>query len=113
MYDGKLKDTQMIQNARITGASIFIERGMLTIFVDVEYGDGGGQSFGGYDLSRHNGAARFICRVLEVVGVETWADLQGKTVRIKGEPWGRIDSLGHFMQDKWFTPAKELPHVAL
>ena len=44
-----------------------------------------------------------ICRLLEVVEVESWEELLGQPVRIKVED-EVIMALGNFLNDKWFSP---------
>lgn len=95
------------KNAVITGASLGIERGMLTSFVYVEFDEGSQQGFGGFDLTQFNSASHFIRRVLEIASVEEWRNLKGRAVRIKAEPYGIIIALGHFLKDEWFVPSEE------
>ena len=100
------------QNAVIRGAHINIERGMLTASISLEF-NAGSQCFGGYDLTRGNSASLFIRRVLEIDGVDSWEKLKGRPIRVKGEPWGLLQSIGHFLKDEWFDPAKEFKNVEL
>lgn len=76
-------------NGRITSTKFGIDRGfLLTFWVSVE-GQSQGQSLGGYVLatdSKPDGfgkAFKAILNLLNVVGVETWEDLEGQLVRIK------------------------------
>lgn len=92
-----------IQNAKISGTSIgFDDRGP-SFWVHVDYG-GAGQGFGGYRLG---GAFTdyVLFGILKAVGVDLWENLKGKPVRVKIED-GTIKSIGHFLEDKWFTPSE-------
>jgi hypothetical protein len=82
--------------------------------VYLDYGDSG-QGFGGYMLyvpeswSSHrkdckNYAGHFIYRVLEVVGVENWSQLKGKTVRVRADH-SKVYEIGHIVKDDWFNPS--------
>lgn len=90
--------------------------GILTLYLTLDYG-GICQGFGGYGLysknwkERPNFCGHFIRRVLEVVGVEKWHDLQGKTVRAIVEH-EKVHAIGNIIADDWFNPSedfKDLP----
>src|SRR5580700_2686203 len=85
-----------MKNAVITSAEITNDdHGLLSAWLHLEYGNCGGQGFGGYALylpcsySHHdqaleaNYAGHFIWRVMEVAGVTEWSKLKGKTIRLK------------------------------
>ncbi len=110
-------DELEVKNAIITCASIRVDRGfILTAYLHLDYG-AAGQSFGGYVLggiggegikaadhaAQPNICGHFIARVLDIVGVDNWDDLKGKTVRVRGT-YGRVESIGHIVKDKWFSP---------
>jgi hypothetical protein len=110
-----------IQNAIIESATITTEeRGLLTSYVFLDYGDGGHQGFGGFVLhlpeqfkhhSKESGyAGHFIFRVMEIAGVSRWENLKGKTVRVKLNKeglGGRIMGIGHIVKDDWFMPDED------
>jgi hypothetical protein len=112
-----------IQNARITGTMLGVEdHGILSAFVHLDYG-GTGQGFGGYSLDAtpaersahskrrpHAACGLFVARVLEVIGVDTWEELKGKSVRVRTED-GLVVALGHYLLDKWFEPRVELAAI--
>lgn len=99
-----------IKNAIISDAKIFVEdHGLLSAFVYLDYGCVG-QGFGGYSLynpnhiSAKNYCGHFIWRTMEVVGVSSWNELKGKTVRVKASH-ERVHAIGHIIKDDWFDPS--------
>lgn len=93
---------QQIKNARVHSTFLGKEdHGIPSFNVQLDYG-GSAQGFGGFDL-RHYGA-KPIVRILEVLGVESWERLPGTPCRARvGEGWnGKIEALGHFIEDKWY-----------
>lgn len=97
----------VIESARITTG----ERGFLDCWLSLDYG-GCGQGFGGYVLyipkswTHHkleSVAGHFLFRVMEIAGVESWDDLKGKTVRVRGNYAG-IEAIGHIVKNDWFCP---------
>ena len=59
-------------------------------------------------VSRREGSKfgmMFIQKVIDTVGVKSWEDLQGKNVRVKSSHT-EVTSIGHILEDKWFTPKK-------
>lgn len=109
-----------IKNAKITGVSLgYEDHGVFTCNLTLDYG-GGGQSFGGYTLDepkRKNGkflgrfgtayGMEFLIRILKVVGVETWEDLKGKSVRVDAS-WDKVHRIGNYLRDEWFDPEADL-----
>jgi len=105
-------------NAVITGTRIGFDRGVfLCVWLDLDYGGGTCQGFGGYVLggandskcSNHrdqkNICGEFIARCLEMADVEQWDKMVGKTIRVrKTDSWGDIIEIGHIVKDKWFNP---------
>lgn len=93
------------RNAVIKDVSIFIEdHGILTSFVDLDYGNSG-QGFGGYTLEESMG--RWVRGLLGVFKVHDLKDLKGKACRVKIEN-GIARSIGHLLEDRWFTPKEDL-----
>jgi hypothetical protein len=93
------------QNAMVESApQIFIEdHGILTSFVQLEYGGGSRQGFGGYDLRYDNRLADWTQQLLKVFGTYDLANLKGRPCRVKVED-GLVRSIGHFTEERWFTP---------
>lgn len=87
------------------------DHGCLTIWVNLDYG-GVNQGFGGYSLyspnSKQSGnyAGLFIWRILEIVDVNNWDNIIGKTIRVKSDHSG-VEAIGHILKDDWFNPKLE------
>jgi hypothetical protein len=101
-----------IRNAIIGGAHITVEdHGILTAGLILDSCDGV-QVFecGVYapksGINGKNYAGHFIYRVLEIVGVHRWSQLEGKAVRVMGDST-HIEAIGHIIKDVWFEPGKE------
>jgi hypothetical protein len=97
-----------IKNAKITSTMLgFEDHGFLTWFLHLDFGNSG-VGFGGYALGGDN-TDKVIRAILETVGVETWEDLKGKYVRVKGGEWGKkVEAVGNVLEEKWFTPFEDL-----
>lgn len=104
-----------IQNARIEGTFLGIEdHGILTFMIRLEYASGV-QSFGQYMLDYRDkekdeivGNAQgfvLIRRVLEVVGVDSWEKLRGKTIRADAD-YGKVYRIGNIIKDEWCDAAE-------
>ena len=104
-----------IENAKITNTSITMEdHGCLTFWITLE-GGGWGCRFGGYCIGNgFLGATSFnaesgkgleaMMRIMDMVGVSTWEDLEGHYVRCKIERIGDpIDEIGNILKNKWFN----------
>jgi len=100
-----------LKNAVIKSASIFIgDHGMLTAYIHLDFG-GSSQGFGGYVLEggsrgfarSKNYCGHFIRRALDVVGVENWEDLKGKSVRVLSTHH-KVRAIGNIIADEWFCP---------
>jgi hypothetical protein len=104
-----------VKNAIIESVSITNADYGLTIWLILDYG-GSGQGFGGYSLysTKHNThfntqwnvCGHFIQRVMEIVGVEEWNEIPGKTIRVKANQHG-VQAIGHIINDDWFDSKKE------
>lgn len=97
-----------IKNAIIKDADLDIEQGFLTAWIMLDYGTVS-QGFGGFNLYppvRYNYAGLFIHRILEIVGVDKWSKLRGKTIRAKTD-CGKVHAIGHIIKDDWFDPEQE------
>lgn len=106
----------VIENARITKASITMaDHGCLTFWVYLD-GGGWGCGFGGYCIgtgflgsdtfkAENGNGLEAMMRIMDVVGVERWEDLEGKLVRCKVESSGSgpVDEIGNIIKDKWFN----------
>lgn len=102
-----------IQNARITRADLSMaDHGTLILELELE-GNGWGCVFGGYVLGYgFVGSKTFsgspkgieeIMRIMDVVGVNKFNDMQYRYVRVEIEDWGgTIKKIGNIIKDKWF-----------
>lgn len=103
------------KNAVIKSATITADdHGHLSAWLMLDYG-GTGQGFGGYPLylpqsfsnhERKSYAGHFIWRILEISGVTDWAQVTGKTIRVRGGH-SCVKSIGHIVKDDWFTPSED------
>lgn len=107
-----------IKNAKITNTMLGREdHGIFTFAICVEIGGGGCCWIGSYSLDYYDRekecrvfnakSLEAISNILDVVGVDTWEQLEGKYIRVKDEGWGNtIDEIGNLMSDKWFNIRK-------
>jgi hypothetical protein len=110
-----MKTETTIRNAVIMSAQITTkDRGFLDCWITLDYG-GECQSFGGYSLylpksfSHHkmmSVAGHHLFRIMEIAGVESWDDLEGKTIRVDGT-WNKIERIGHIVKDDWYSPIED------
>jgi len=118
-----------IVNARIQSAEIGYDREVfLSVWLILDYGGGSCQGFGGYILggdpyhdmvaNNHAGqsniAGEFIAQCLSIGGAEKFNQLPGKVIRVRrGGGWnGKIEAIGHAIEDKWFEPESRLKEMA-
>lgn len=100
-------------NARITDTFLGIEdHGIFTFSISVELAGGSYCSIGNYCLSytkdnkMHFDArnSEAICKILDVVGVDSWEKLKGEYIRVEVNGWGsEIYTIGNLMKDEWFN----------
>ena len=102
-----------IENAKITHVSITMaDHGCLTFYLTLE-GDGWGVNYGGVSIGTgYVGAKDFkgdgkgleaMMRIMDIVGVTNWEDLEGKYCRIVNPDWGGVVKvIGNILKDKWF-----------
>lgn len=104
-----------IRNAKITGVDLSMaDHGCLFMFIWVE-ADHFGAGIGGYCLGHgylgaddeyFDGTAKgteSIARIMDVIGVEKFSQIEGKFIRIVDEGLGKpISIFGNIVDDKWF-----------
>lgn len=102
----------MIKNATIRSTMIGLEdHGIPTCLLNLDYGDNGAQSFGGRNLRGGKGYGMWtICRILDVLGVDTWENLPGTHLRVDADD-DKVHSIGHIIDDDWFKPEEEQPNA--
>lgn len=87
-------------NARIRSTFLGPEdHGIPTCAIQLDH-EGGTQGFGGYDLRCYPNAWH---QILAVVGAKSWEDLVGKNVRARRNSKRMIESIGHIVEDRWFS----------
>lgn len=103
-----------IKNAQITGTMLGREdHGIFTFMIYVKC-EGWSCGVGGYALDYYNKelgervyfakSLEAVSKILDVVGVDKWEDLNGKYIRLKDNGWGStVDEIGNLMEDKWFN----------
>ena len=104
------------RNAVIEGTMLGLEdHGIMSFYLYVDYG-GSRQGAGGYALDspvkdseghflRREGTAlgmALIVRILEVVGVDKWEDLKGKSIRVRADD-SKVYEVGHLLKDNWLN----------
>ena len=105
-----------IENAKITNVSISMANHCSLVFEIGVEGAGWVCNIGGYKMASgmlnekpenfkaENGAGLVaLMRIMDVVGVDRWEDLEGKYCRVKTEGWGgTIYCIGNILKNKWF-----------
>lgn len=103
-----------IENARIKSTSISMaDHGCLIISLNVE-GNHWGCNIGGWcngvghlgaTLWKGNGSAIVaMMKIMDIVGVSNWEELEGKFIRVEVPCSGSrsISKIGNIIEDKWF-----------
>ena len=102
------------KNAKITGVCIEYEaHGILTAWINLDYGGSGAQGFGGYSFGSKSQVPEkhgpwlgaFVAAMLQTIEVDKWEDLRGETVRVVADN-GKVHRIGHALKDKWFDPGE-------
>ena len=103
-----------IKNALITYADLSMaDHGLFTLRIGIQFDECVHTEIGGYVLGRgYVGASQFegspkgieeIMRIMDVVGVDRFSELEGKYIRIVDEGWNKpIKKFGNIIKDKWF-----------
>jgi hypothetical protein len=113
----KFMDGMEIKNAIITRAELNCgDRGFLSGWLQLDYGDGEGQMLGGgvvlylpKSFTNHKIASlagHWIFRVMEIAGVNRWDEISGKAIRVKAT-FEKVIAIGHIIKDDWFDPEKD------
>jgi hypothetical protein len=94
-----------IKNAVIERVQLgYEDHGIPTCWLFLKY-DGCGQGFGGWDLRWYG--IDFILKILSTLSVNNWEELEGKPCRANASH-GKVKAIGHYLEDKWFEPEKDL-----
>lgn len=103
-------------NAIIEKAELTTKDGHLDCWLTLKLQSGGHQGFGGYALylpksyrhhSKSTPAGHYLYRIMEVAGVVNFDAMKGKCIRVVHKD-GLIHSVGHIVNDDWFTPSEDL-----
>ena len=103
-----------IRNAVIVDARIYFDRGMLTAWLDLDYGSSV-QGFGGFALWTPSAmravkptahAGQFLARCIQVADAESWGRIVGRTVRASCSH-ERVEAIGHIVKEDWFNPQND------
>ena len=91
-------------NAQIKATKLgFIANGICSFDLILDIQGGGGVCVGGWALDGSYGI-NVIKRILEVVSVDTWEELEGKYIRIKDIHLNdRVSSIGNLMKEEWIN----------
>jgi hypothetical protein len=118
--------TKEIKNAIVENTTLDMgDRGLLTAWLQLDYGDGKHQGFGGYvlylpkDYDHHtikgDHAGHFIFRCMQIAGVEDWDKIKGKSIRVKFESGDgfqqKIIAIGHITKNDWFDPSSDFKNM--
>lgn len=117
----KETEKKMVEvNAIISSAELSTENGYLTFAITVDYG-GIYQGFGPYSIyspdSKKNNSDNgknyggiFVYKCMRVAGVKNWNRIVGKSIRVRKQSEdSRIHSIGHIIENYWFSPTEEFP----
>lgn len=99
-------------NAQIKCTKLGFRNGILTFSLALDIQGGGVVCVGGYAMDRYDEkkekrvgteyGTSVIMRILEVVGVNTWEELNGKYIRIKNCSLGdMVTAIGNLMKEEW------------
>lgn len=106
-----------IENGVVESTRLGFDRGVfLCGWLTLKF-NGSGQGFGGFVLGKKNSDERagpyaeiWLLRILEVLEVEKWEDLEGTPLRVDHD-WGKVYGIGHYLKDKWFYPKEEFEEI--
>jgi hypothetical protein len=88
----------VIRNAIIEQANIIARNETAAMFeLVLGYGEGSTQATGKYPVTEED-----LGRLLYICGVESWAELCGRPVRVRASRRS-IMSVGHFIKDEWLA----------
>ena len=94
------------KNAIIESTFLGMEdHGILTYFLQLNYGDSSSQGFGGYNCAIGDVLGASVKRILQICEVTQWEKLKGKIVRVQVEPGKMIQKIGHPLKEMWFDPS--------
>lgn len=109
-YATLINNGYRIENAQIKSVDLSNDGGIFSLAMVLE-GSGWGVIFGGrvigksYDdeISDSEKGIEYILRIMDVVGVIRFNDMNGKYVRVAFKGWGdSVEIIGNIIENKWF-----------
>lgn len=99
-----------IRNAIIKDVYLGKEgHGIMTFMIGLDYG-GVSQTFGGYSLKGKSYG--IIEKILDLVGVDNWDELVGKSIRVRSGV-AQVHEIGNFLKDEWLNPKDYFKSIGL
>lgn len=109
-YATLINNGYRIESAQIKSVDLSNDGGIFSLAMVLE-GSGWGVIFGGrvigksYDdeISDSENGIEYILRIMDVVGVIRFNDMNGKYVRVAFKGWGdSVEIIGNIIENKWF-----------
>lgn len=109
-YATLINNGYRIENAQIKSVDLSNDGGIFSLAMALE-GNGWGVVYGGrvigksYDdeISDSEKGIEYILRIMDVVGVSRFNDMNGKYVRVAFKGWGdSVEIIGNIIENKWF-----------
>jgi len=109
IFNATITDTMLGYNSGVLMSNLFINfNGLQATFGGVRLDDVAQNSDGSRMIVPHALCGFWLSRILEVVGVARWEELNGQYIRVMVEN-NQVVGIGNIVLEKWFTPAKEVP----
>lgn len=109
-YATLINNGYRIENAQIKSVDLSNDGGIFSLAMALE-GNGWGVVYGGrvigksYDdeISCSENGIEYILRIMDIVGVSRFNDMNGKYVRVAFKGWGdSVEIIGNIIENKWF-----------
>lgn len=109
-YATLINNGYKIENAQIKSVDLCNDGGIFSLAMVLK-GSGWGVVYGGrvigknYDdeISGSENGIEYILRIMDIVGVSKFNDMNGKYVRVALKGWGEsVEIIGNIIENKWF-----------
>lgn len=109
-YATLINNGYRIENAQIKSVDLDNDGGIFSISMELK-GNGWGVIFGGRvigksyenEITGSENGIEYILRIMDVVGVSRFNDMNGKYVRVAFKGWGEsVEIIGNIIENKWF-----------